>query len=144
MRRRPSAYAWAIFTGSKLGWMTPLEGDAFFTSAMSAGWPSPRAGSGWRRRSRGRGRVLKRGADELEGELLLALLEPHIRVPDDLLEDVDGLVDLVVHALTLGGHGLHLERELVRADVVQGGTVGGTAADGNLGLGVLRGGGCPA
>mmetsp|Transcript_5415 Transcript_5415/g.22199 ORF Transcript_5415/g.22199 Transcript_5415/m.22199 type:complete len:324 (-) Transcript_5415:16-987(-) len=35
----PASYALAIFTGSKLGWMTPLDGDAFLTSAMSPGWP---------------------------------------------------------------------------------------------------------
>jgi hypothetical protein len=28
-----------IITGSKLGWMIPLLGDAFFTSAMRAGNP---------------------------------------------------------------------------------------------------------
>mmetsp|Transcript_3746 Transcript_3746/g.10149 ORF Transcript_3746/g.10149 Transcript_3746/m.10149 type:complete len:216 (+) Transcript_3746:574-1221(+) len=35
----PASYALAIFTGSKLGWMTPLDGDAFLTSAMRPGWP---------------------------------------------------------------------------------------------------------
>mmetsp|Transcript_28075 Transcript_28075/g.71552 ORF Transcript_28075/g.71552 Transcript_28075/m.71552 type:complete len:385 (+) Transcript_28075:2212-3366(+) len=35
----PASYAWAMRTGSKSGWMTPLEGDAFFTSAISPGLP---------------------------------------------------------------------------------------------------------
>mmetsp|Transcript_734 Transcript_734/g.1696 ORF Transcript_734/g.1696 Transcript_734/m.1696 type:complete len:237 (+) Transcript_734:584-1294(+) len=35
----PASYALPILTGSKLGWITPLLGDAFLTSAMSAGCP---------------------------------------------------------------------------------------------------------
>ncbi len=35
----PASYAFAILTGSKSGWITPLEGDAFLTSAMRPGLP---------------------------------------------------------------------------------------------------------
>lgn len=35
----PASYALAILTGSKSGWITPLDGDAFLTSAMRPGLP---------------------------------------------------------------------------------------------------------
>jgi hypothetical protein len=36
-------------TGSKLGWMTPLLGDAFFTSAINPGLPVGQQQTGRRR-----------------------------------------------------------------------------------------------
>eukprot|EP00882_Tetradesmus_deserticola_P010282 GHRQ01010863.1.p2 GENE.GHRQ01010863.1~~GHRQ01010863.1.p2 ORF type:complete len:129 (+),score=25.24 GHRQ01010863.1:701-1087(+) len=36
----PASYAAAMRTASKSGWMTPLLGEAFFTSAMSPGLPA--------------------------------------------------------------------------------------------------------
>ena len=83
--------------------------------------------------------VLDRGADQGERELLLLLGEPLVLVPHDLLQDVLGLVRLVVDALALLVDGLHLERELVGADVVPGLAERRAAADGHLRLGLRDG-----
>ena len=42
----PASYAFAMRTGSKSCWMTPLLGDAFFTSAIKPGLPAARKGGG--------------------------------------------------------------------------------------------------
>ena len=122
-----------------MGWMTPLDGDAFLTSAMRPGWPvdfhwslmaptKSRAGSWFWMAVR----------TWTRGKAFLLFCEPFVFVPDDLFEDVLGLVRLVVDALALLVNSLHLERELVGADVVLGLAERRAAADGHLRLGLVR------